>query len=106
VLEAQDFYANDTKLTFTCYEPNGLGSVWTLDLKTNKATNLSNAPGEYNEVEGIFPDGNYTCVESDRQCDWLGGNRGFKNIDIWKLKMDGTGKKFCTPYQFQRLPGL
>jgi hypothetical protein len=27
VLEAQDFYANDSKMTFTCYEPQGLASV-------------------------------------------------------------------------------
>ena len=94
VLEAQDFYDNDTRLTFTCYEPKGLASVWAIDLKTNQATNFSNAPGIYNEVEGIFPGGLYTCVESDRQCDWLGGSRGSGNIDIWKLKLDGTGKNF------------
>jgi hypothetical protein len=92
VLEAQDFYDNDTKLTFTCYEPNGLASVWGIDLKTKQVTNFSNAPGAYNEVEGIFPGGKYTCVESDHQCDWLGGARGSGNIDIWKLKLDGTGK--------------
>jgi Tol biopolymer transport system component len=94
VLEAQDFYDNDTKLTFTCYEPNRLASVWGIDLKTNQVTNFSNAPGSYNEVEGIFPGGLYTCVESDHQCDWLGGSRGSGNIDIWKLKLDGTGKNF------------
>src|SRR5258705_5410318 len=37
VLEAQDFYDNDTKLTFTCYEPKGLASVCGIDLQTNKA---------------------------------------------------------------------
>ncbi|MEP7372203.1 MAG: hypothetical protein ABI675_02370 [Chitinophagaceae bacterium] len=94
VLEAQDFYDNDTRLSFTCYEPGGLASVWGIDLATNKVTNFSNAPGNYNEVEGIFPDGQYTCVESDHQCDWLGGSRGPGNIDIWKLKLDGTGKNF------------
>lgn len=94
VLEAQDFYDNDTKLTFTCYEPNDRASVWAIDLKTSQVTNFLTAPGAYNEVEGIFPGGGYTCVESDRQCDWLGGSRGSGNIDIWKLKLDGTGKNF------------
>jgi len=94
VLEAQDFYDNDSKLTFTCYEPGGLASVWGIDLKTKQVTNFTNAPGTYNEVEGIFPGGKYTCVESDRQCDSLGGNRGSGNIDIWKLRLDGTGKDF------------
>lgn len=94
VIEAQDFYDNDKKLTFTCYQPHGLASVWTIDLQTKQTMNLSNMAGSYNEVEGIFPDGLYTCVESDHQCEWLGGSRGSSNIDIWKLKMDGTGKNF------------
>jgi hypothetical protein len=94
VIEAQDFYDNDTKMTFTCYEPRGLASAMGIDLKTGQVTNFSKAPGTYNEVEGIFPDGQYACVESDRQVDQLGGRRGSSNIDIWKLKLDGTGKDF------------
>jgi hypothetical protein len=94
VLEAQDFYDNDSKMTFTCYEPQGLASAMGIDLKTGRVVNFSKAPGTYNEVEGIFPDGQYTCVESDRQVAELGGKRGSSNIDIWKLKLDGTGKDF------------
>jgi GH43 family beta-xylosidase len=93
-IEPQDFFNDDTKMTFTCYEPNDLGSVMTLDLKTGAATNQTKNPGTYNECEGIFPGGEYSCVEADRQCDWLGGKRGSGNIDIWKLKLDGTGKNF------------
>jgi len=93
-IEAQDFYANDTRMTFTCYEPKGMASVMGIDLKTGAVTNYSKAPGAYNEVEGIFPDGQYTLVEADRQCEKLGGKRGSGNIDIWKLKLDGTGKDF------------
>jgi len=81
-------------MTFTCYEPQGLASVMGIDLATKQVTNFSKAPGTYNEVEGVFPDGLYTCVEADRQVDTLGGARGSGNIDIWKLKMDGTGKDF------------
>jgi Tol biopolymer transport system component len=92
VIEAQDFYDNDTKMTFTCYEPEGHSSVMGIDLKTGEVTNFSKVPGSYNEVEGIFPDGLYTAVEADRQCEKLGGVRGSGNIDIWKLKLDGTGK--------------
>jgi len=94
VLEAQDFYDNDSKMVFTCYEPQGLASVMGIDLKTGAAANFSQAPGTYNEPEGIFPDGQYTCVEGDRQVEQLGGRRGGSNIDIWKLKLDGTGKDF------------
>jgi len=92
ILEAQDFYDNDTKMIFTCYEPPRGGSVMGIDLRTRKVTNFSKAPETYNEPEGIFPDGLYTTVEADRQCAWLGGQRGSGNIDIWKLKLDGTGK--------------
>lgn len=93
VLEPQDFYDNETKLTFSCYEPGSLASVWGLDLKTGKATNFTEAPGVYNEVEGIFPDGQYTCVESDRQVAQLGGRYATGNIDIWKVRIDGVAKE-------------
>ncbi|HKH62911.1 MAG TPA: hypothetical protein VKA49_18850 [Flavitalea sp.] len=105
VLEAQDFYDNDSKLSFVCYEPKDLASVWSIDLKTKQVINFSQAPGTYNETEGIFPDGLYTCVEADRQCDWLGGTRGSKNIDIWKLKLDGTGKNFVRLTNFNDYEG-
>src|SRR3954471_1496564 len=104
-IEAQDFYDNDTKMTFTCYEPKGLASVMGIDLATNQVTNFSKAPGTYNEVEGIFPDGQYTCVEADRQVDTLGGTRGSGNIDIWKLKLDGTGKDFVRLTHFNDFEG-
>jgi len=94
VLEAQDFYDNDSKMTFTCYQPHGLATVMGIDLKTLQVVDFSKAPGTYNETEGIFPDGRYTCVEGDRQVEQLGGQHGSGNIDIWKLRLDGTGKDF------------
>lgn len=104
-IEPQDFYDNDTKMTFSCYEPNSLSSVKGIDLKTSQITNFSKSPGAYNEVEGIFPEGKYTLVEADRQCDWLGGKRGPWNIDIWKLKLDGTGKDFVRLTNFNDYEG-
>jgi hypothetical protein len=91
-VEAQDFYANDTKMIFFCYVPNGAFDVKGIDLLTKQVTNFSNMPNAFNEPEGIFPDGKYTTVEMDRQCEWLGGQRGSGNLDIWKMKLDGTGK--------------
>lgn len=93
-IEAQDFYDNNRKMTFTCYEPKGLASVMTIDLSGGKMENMSKAPGTYNECEGIYPDGLYTNVEADRQVAQLGGKHGAGNIDIWKLRLDGTGKNF------------
>jgi hypothetical protein len=104
-IEAQDFYDNDTKMTFTCYEPKGMASAMGIDLRTKQVTNFSKAPGTYNEVEGIFPDGQYTCVEADRQVDTLGGTRGSGNIDIWKLRLDGTGKDFVRLTHFNDFEG-
>jgi hypothetical protein len=105
VLEAQDFYDNDRKMTFTCYEPEGRASVMGIDLASGEVTNFSKAPGSYNEVEGIFPDGLFAAVEADRQCEELGGKRGSGNIDIWKLRLDGTGKDFTRLTHFNDYEG-
>jgi len=108
VLEAQDFYDDDRKMTFTCYEemgPHEGASVMGIDLATGEVTNFSKAPGTYNEPEGIFPDGLYTTVEGDRQCEWLGGERGHGNIDIWKLRLDGSGKDFTRLTHFNDYEG-
>lgn len=104
VVEAQDFYDNDSKMTFSCYEPEGRASVMGVDLQTGQVTNFSKTPG-YNEPEGIFPDGIYTTVEADRQCEQLGGERGNGNIDIWKLRLDGTGKDFTRLTYFNDYAG-
>jgi hypothetical protein len=104
-IEAQDFYDNDTKMTFTCYEQKGMASVMGVDLQTGAVTNFSKAPGTYNEAEGIFPDGKYTCVEADRQVQTLGGRGGSGRIDIWKLRLDGTGKDFTRLTHFNDYEG-
>jgi len=92
--EAQDFFDDDRKLSYSCYEPEGRASVWTLDLASGERVNHTSAIGYYNEVEGIFPDGRFTCVESDHQSRPFGDPASFRNIDIWKLRLDGTGREF------------
>jgi len=111
-LEAQDFYDNDSKMTFTCYvrkvEPQGvvgLAKVMGIDLKTGKVTDFSQSPDTYNECEGIFPDGRFTAVEGDRQVAELGGDHGMRNIDIWKIRLDGTGKDFVRLTHFNDYEG-
>ncbi|HWB85498.1 MAG TPA: hypothetical protein VG675_15245 [Bryobacteraceae bacterium] len=105
-IEAQDFFDQDRKMTFTCYEPKGLASVMTIDLASKKVANMSKAPGTYNECEGIVPGGQYTLVEGDRQVAQLGGQHGSHNIDIWKLKLDGTGKDFQRLTHFNDYEGF
>ena len=56
-------------------------------LETGKITNYSNAPAQYDEPEGIFPDGKHTLVECDKH-----SKKGSQHIDLWKLALDGSGR--------------
>lgn len=105
VIEAQDFFDNDRRMTFTCYEPNDCASVMVIDLETGQVQNHSQAPGTYNEPEGIFPDGLHTLVEADRQAHQQGRKGGFREIDLWKLRLDGTGKDFVRLTYFNDYEG-
>ena len=96
-LEPQDFYANDTKMTFACYHveigKEETSQVMGIDFTTGQMQNFTQLPGTFNEPEGIFPDGLYTCVESDRHARINGVLQGEQwQIDLYKMKLDGTGK--------------
>jgi len=104
-LEAQDFLDADRRMTFSCYEPGDRASVWTIDLQTKQAVNHSAAIGYYNEPEGIFPGGLHTCVESDHQSRTYGDPSSFRNIDVWKLRLDGTGRSFTRLTTFNDYAG-
>ncbi|MBI5386203.1 MAG: hypothetical protein HZA90_16145 [Verrucomicrobia bacterium] len=85
-METQNFRPpQERELTFSAYGHQGT-DVCGIDLVTKKVTNYSNAAGQYDEPEGIFPDGLHTLVECDRQ-----SGKGASYIDIWKLKLDGSG---------------
>lgn len=86
-LETQNFRPPDEKeLTFSAYGHQGT-DVCGVDLASKKVTNYSNAPDQYDEPEGIFPDGQFTLVECDRQ-----NRKGAGYVDLWKLKLDGSGQ--------------
>ncbi len=104
-LEAQDFFDEDRKLTYSCYEPEGRASAWTIDLASGERVNQTASIGSYNEPEGIFPDGLHTCVESDHQSRAFGDPASFRNIDIWKLRLDGTGRSFTRLTTFNDYEG-
>ena len=98
-LEPQNFRPpEEGELTFSAYKYQGT-EVCGIDLATKKVVNYSNAPGQYDEPEGIFPDGQYTCVECDRQ-----NHKGSNYIDLWKLKLDGSGQMERMTY-FSDYPG-
>jgi Tol biopolymer transport system component len=88
-LEAQDFRNNDTELIYTCYR-SPFADVLGIDLANGRVTEYRKLAGEYNEVEGIFPDGKYTLVESSREQSQQNSNY----IDIWKLRLEPGSNDF------------
>jgi hypothetical protein len=86
-METQNYRPpQENELTFSAYGYQGT-DVCGIDLKTKKVTNYSNSPGQYDEPEGIYPDGQYTLVECDKQ-----NLKGPGYVDLWKLKLDGSGQ--------------
>jgi len=98
-LETQNYRPPDEQeLTFSAYGHQGT-DVCGINLATKKVVNYSNSPGQYDEPEGIFPDGQYTLVECDKQ-----NLEGAGYIDLWKLKLDGSGALERLTY-FSDYPG-
>jgi Tol biopolymer transport system component len=100
-LEAQDFRKNDTELIYTCYR-SPFADVLGVDLSTAKTTVYRKLDAEYNEVEGIFPNGAYTLVESSRE--QTEHNSNF--IDIWKLKLEPNSQDFTRVTQWGEYKGF
>ena len=91
-LEAQDFRNDDSELTYTCYRAPHYADVMGVDLNTKKVTTYRKIADEYNEVEGISPDGKWTLVESSRE---QGPDRqNSKYIDLWKLRLEPNSTDF------------
>jgi hypothetical protein len=86
-LETQNFRPPDEKeLIFSAYGYQGT-EVMGLDIETGKVVNYSKAPNQYDEPEGIFPDGRHTLVECDKH-----NPKGSQHVDVYKLALDGSGK--------------
>ena len=91
-LEAQDFRNDDTELVYTCYRPP-FADVLGVDLATGKVTTYRKLPDEYNEAEGVSPDGQWVFVESSRE---QGGpeRQNSRYIDIWRLRLEPGSTDF------------
>ena len=101
-LECQNFRPpGETELTFSAYGHQGT-DVCGVDLETKKVVNYSDAPDQYDEPEGISPDGRWTLVECDRESF---SGKGAGHVDIWKLSLDGT-QDLGTADLLQQVPGL
>jgi len=104
-MEAQDFRDGDRELIYIVYRDTAvvrLADVFGVDLATGRRTTYRQLEEEYNEAEGIFPDGQHVLVESDR-----GQNnpRGSKTLDIWKLRLQPQSSDFARITRFGDLPG-
>ncbi|HVV69951.1 MAG TPA: hypothetical protein VHI52_00110 [Verrucomicrobiae bacterium] len=100
-METQNFRPPDEgELTFSAYGYQGT-DVCGIDLASKKITDYSNSPGQYDEPEGIYPDGQYTLVECDKQ-----NHQGPNHVDLWKLKLDGSGNYVERLTHFSDYPGF
>ncbi len=87
-LETQDFRPPDEReLLFTAYAWRG-GEAMGVDLETRELRNYSRSWG-YDEIEGVFPDGQSAAVEREPDNYWA-VPRG--RIDIWRTSLDGSGQ--------------
>ena len=108
--ETQNFRPPDEKeLIFSAYLKQEVQSseVMGLDIATGKVVNYSNADGQYDEPEGIFPDGKHTLVECDKHMQRetkYGKDFAGITLDIYKLALDGSGKTERLTY-FNDYPG-
>lgn len=98
-LETQSLRPPDEKeLIFSAYGYQGT-EVMGLNIADGNVVNYSQAPGQYDEPEGIFPDGKHTLVECDKH-----SGKGTQYIDLYKLALDGSGETRRMTF-FSNYPG-
>jgi hypothetical protein len=104
-LETQNFRPpEENEIIFSAYDYRG-GEVMGVHIETGEITNYSDADNQYDEPEGIFPDGQYTLVESDRHASKGRDFKGHQYIDLHKLALDGSGSYERLTY-FNDYPGF
>lgn len=89
-LETQNLVPpEDTSLIFSVYRiDGGLNTdTYIVDSETGEFENLTRSPDHYDEPEGVFPDGEHTCVEHAPS-----SGSAWPLPDIYKLKLDGSGE--------------
>ena len=91
-LEAEDFRRDDSELVYTCYRAPDKADVFGIDLGTGVVTPYRKLAGEYNEAEGVSPDGRWILVESSR--DQGVERQSSRYIDIWRLRLEPNSADF------------
>lgn len=100
MVETQNFRGpDDREIIFSGYGYQG-SEVMGVNLDTQLVTNYSNDPNTYDEPEGIFPNGHWIAYEHNPN------STAHKNLDIWKLKLDGSGNKQRLTFFNRDFPGF
>lgn len=112
--EPQDFRRRDREVIMAEYHGNHFTNpqgwkciVKGVDLDTGAVRTYINEPLTHNECEGIFPDGEHICLESS--CDateetWTTYKSRAGTTDLWKLKLDGSGRRVRMTHMYDRPP--
>jgi hypothetical protein len=109
-LETQDFRPpHDEELIYTHYWGDARDAFYNsqtygYNLKTGKTIDYTFFPKSYNEAEGIFPDGKHILIESDRHQPMERRNQ--YRLDVYKLKLDGSGEAERLADFSTRYPGF
>ena len=104
-IEAQDFRDDDNYIVYTCYREVGTkADVMGVDLRTGEVTTFRKIADEYNEAEGVSPDGKWVLVESSHD-QGSAERQTFRYIDIWKLGLASNGKDFVRMTRFGDFEG-
>ncbi|MBW7452588.1 PD40 domain-containing protein [Paenibacillus sepulcri] len=104
--EPQDFRHNDTEVIMAEYYNNASTSpedwnakVKGINIATGEVRTYIDEALTHNECEGIFPDNEHICLESSRDFE-----NSFPPIDLWKMKLDGTGRRVRMTRMFEHPP--
>lgn len=95
--EPQDFRHEDSEGLFAEYSEDDHSIVRGVEVETGAVRTYIDEPDVYNECEGLFPDGEHMCLES--ACDGV-----FPPTDLWKLNLDGSGRRVRMTRMVDRKP--
>jgi hypothetical protein len=105
LLEPQDFRENDTEIVYSCYlvgnAPSVASEVRGVKIATGETIVYRSVPKEYNEVEGLYPDGRYALVESTHHAEKKDSTF---SIDIWRLRLEPNSTDFIRLTYFSENP--
>jgi hypothetical protein len=96
-MESQDFRSDDQEIIFADYT-GPQASVRGYNFVTHATTTYRTSDSEYNEPEGIFPDGNFELVESSRDKNVTSSQS--QHIDLWKLQLKPHSRNFVRLTRF------